>query len=79
MRETHDRRKPDAMRVCDGSCRRLTRLQRQSARQADLLRLLDEQARACAEAGHPEWSILMQRAATALRHTTEACCAPSGS
>ena len=65
------------MRVCDGSCRRLARLQAQSARQQDLLRQLDEQARACAQAGHPEWSSLMQRAATALRQTTDPAIPPA--
>jgi hypothetical protein len=62
------------MRVCDGSCRRLTRLQRQSTDHAPLIRELEAQAEACAQAGNSEWSTLMRRAATALRRTAETCC-----
>lgn len=62
------------MRVCDGSCRRLSRLCRRQAGYDDLVRALDEQAAACAQAGRDEWKLLMQRAADALRHTAKACC-----
>ncbi len=62
------------MRVCDGSCRRLSRLCRQSREQTEPAQTLAAQANACARAGHAEWATLMQRAADALRDTGETCC-----
>lgn len=61
------------MRVCDGSCRRLSRLCRQSQGQAELIEELAAKADACARAGHADWATLMQRAATALRRAEETC------
>jgi hypothetical protein len=66
------------MRVCDGSCRRLARLQQQSPEHAALVQALDAQAAACAQAGHAEWTALMRRAAAALRDRAQTCCASSG-
>lgn len=61
------------MRVCDGSCRRLSQLCRQRHQQDELIQALADQADACARAGHDDWAALMQRAADALGHTAETC------
>ncbi|MEJ2654277.1 MAG: hypothetical protein P8Z69_02990 [Acidihalobacter sp.] len=62
------------MRVCDGSCRRLSRLCRQGREQVKLVEALATEAEACVQAGHTDWAALMQCAADALRHTAASCC-----
>lgn len=62
------------MRVCDGSCRRLTRLCRQRQEHVELIRALGLQAESCDLAGHAAWAVLMRRAADTLRQATASCC-----
>lgn len=62
------------MRVCDGSCRRLARLERGLPAKAGLVRALDQQAGACAAAGRMDWARLMLEAAKVLREASPSCC-----